>query len=86
MEIKGCNKAQNKSLVHLFKGGGGPGGKAPWPPSQGRNSPAAPEKRLWKLQARRGLSVFAAMGGKQRPVSSRLPVFGVRAFNTLRSS
>ena len=37
-----------------------------------RNSPAAPEKRSRKLQTRRGLSVFAATGGKQRPVSSRV--------------
>ena len=51
-----------------------------------RNTPAAPEKRLWKLQARRGPSVFAAKGGKQRPVRSRLPVFGVKDFDALRSS
>ena len=67
MPIEGRREAQNKSFVHLFKGGGGPGGKALWSRSAEREIfPAAPEKSIVKLHARRGLSDFAARGGKQR--------------------
>ena len=35
-------RSADKSLVHLFKGGGSPEGKALWPPPQRRNLLAAP--------------------------------------------
>ena len=51
--------AQNKSFVHLFKGGGVQR-QSLWSRSAEREiPPAAPEKGFRKLQARRGLSVFA---------------------------
>ena len=38
------------------------------------------------LQARRGLSTFAATGSKQRPGSSRVPIYGIQTFVSLRNS